>query len=70
MSLIARLVTAVVVAVIVTLGCILVGSILVSLDVEIAVTIGDFLKKYSGVLGVLAGLWHFFAGGWTPFNRA
>ena len=69
MSLFARLVIAVVVAVLVTLGCILVGGILVTLDVEIAVTIGEFLKKFSTVLGVLAGLYHFFAGGWTPWNR-
>lgn len=58
-----KIVLAVVVAVVVTLACILVGGILISLEVAIAVTIGDFLKSYSGVLGVLAGLWYFFAGG-------
>jgi hypothetical protein len=57
-----KLVLALVVAVVVTLGCILLGSILISLKVEIATTIGDFLKNYGAVLGVLAGLWYFFAG--------
>lgn len=55
-----KLVLAVVVAVAVTLACILIGGILVSLSVPVAVTIGNFLKSYSGVLGVLAGLWFFF----------
>lgn len=62
-----KLVLAVVVAVVVTLACILVGGILIALKVAIAVTIGDFLKDYSGVLGVLAGLWYFFAGGGINF---
>lgn len=70
MSLLARIVLAVVVAVLVTLGCILVGSILVTLKVAIAVTIGDFLRDYAGVFGVLAFLWYFFAGsGWRPWTR-
>lgn len=64
-----KLVLAVVVAVIVTLACVLVGSILISLEVAIAVTIGDFLKSYAGVIGVLAGLWHFFAGGFSITKR-
>lgn len=64
-----RLVLAVVVAVVVTLACFLLGAILVTLKVEIAVTIGNFLKQYGGVIGVLAGLWHFFAGGPNPFHR-
>jgi len=58
-----RLIKAVVVAVVVTLACILLGLILNSLTVQIAVTIGNFLKTYGAVIGVLAGLWYFFAGG-------
>ena len=57
-----KLILAVIVAVVVTLGCYLIGGILLSLKVDIAVTIGDFLKNYGGVLGVLAGLWYFFVG--------
>ncbi len=60
---ISKLILAVVVAVVVTLACILLGAILVTLKVDIAVTIGTFLKGYAGVLGVLAGLWYFFMGG-------
>lgn len=63
-----KLVLSVVVAVIVTLACILLGGILVALKVDIAITIGEFLKDYAGVLGVLAGLWHFFAGGGFNFT--
>ena len=57
-----KLILAVVVAVVVTLACILLGGILDSLKVQIAITIGDFLKSYGAVIGVLAGLWFYFAG--------
>lgn len=64
-----KLVAAVVVAVVVTLACILLGNILDQLKVAIAITIGDFLKNYGAVLGVLAGLWYFVAGGFKfPTN--
>lgn len=58
-----RLVLAVVVAVVVGLVCILLGSVLVTLKVPIALTIGGFLAAWGWVLGVLAGLWYFFGGG-------
>ena len=57
-----RLILAVVVAVITTLACVLLGSILITLNVAVAATIGNFLSTYSAILGVLAGLWYFFAG--------
>lgn len=57
----ARIILAVVVAVVVTLACVLLGSILTALTVQVAITIGDFLKSYSSVIGILAGLWWFFA---------
>lgn len=61
---ITRLVLAVVVAVVVGLGLTaLLGPILVSLHVPIAVTIGHFFVLWGWVLGILAGLWFFFAGG-------
>jgi hypothetical protein len=62
-----KLILSVVVAVVVTLVCILLGAILIVLKVDIAVTVGNFLKSYGGVLGVLAGLWYFFTG--FTFNR-
>jgi len=67
MGLIGRIVLAVVVAVIVTLACILLGSILLTLRVAIAETIGGWLRDYGTVLGVLAGLWYFFSGGSISF---
>lgn len=59
------IILSVVVAVVVTLGCHLLGGILASLEVAIATTIGVWLIKYAAVLGVLAGLWYFFAGGYV-----
>jgi hypothetical protein len=57
-----RIVLAVLIAVIVTLGCTLLGTLLDSLTVAVAITIGDFLKAYAAVIGIIAGLWYFFAG--------
>jgi hypothetical protein len=62
---IARLVLAVVIAVVVGLVCLLLGGILAGLGVPIAKTVGDFLEHWGWVLGVLAGLWYFFAGGFA-----
>ena len=66
---IAKLALAVVVAVVVTLGCFLLGGILDALKVQVAITIGDFLKSYGSVIGILAGIWYFFAGGVPNFPR-
>ncbi len=64
-----KLIAAVVVAVVVTLACILLGGIFDTLKVEVATTVGNFLKSYGAVIGVLAGLWYFVAGGFRfPTN--
>lgn len=60
---ISRVVLALIVAIVVGLLCILLGGILVTLQVPIAVTVGGFLQQWGWVLGVLAGLWYFFRGG-------
>lgn len=60
---IARVVLSVVVAIVVTLLCILLGAILVTLKVPIAITVGHFIETWAYVIGILAGLWYFFAGG-------
>lgn len=63
---IARAVLAVVVAVVVGIVLVaLLGPILVSLKVPIASTVGKFFENYGYVIGVLAGLWYFFAGGFS-----
>jgi len=61
-----RVVLSIVVAVIVTLLAALLGGILITLSVEVAVTIGKWMKEYAAVLGVLAGLWWFFSGRTWP----
>lgn len=65
-----RLVLAVVVAIAVGLICLLLGAVLESIGVPIASTVGAFLKAWAWVIGLLAGLWHFFAGSPTFWNRA
>ena len=58
------IVLAVIIAIVVGLLLVgLLGPILVGLGVPIAVTVGEFFVKWGWVLGVLAGLWYFFAGG-------
>lgn len=59
---IGRIVLAVVVGVLVFLVCFLVGGLLADLKVSFAVTIGDFLRNFAAVLGLLAALWYFFSG--------
>lgn len=61
-----RVVLAVVVAVVVGLVCLFVGTLLVTFKVPPAVAVGGFLAAYAWVLGGLAGLWHFFGGGGFP----
>ena len=68
---IGRVVLAVVVAIVVGLLCMyLLGPILVSLGVPIAVIVGEFFVKWGWTLGVLAGLWYFFSGQSWPLSRA
>jgi uncharacterized membrane protein YvlD (DUF360 family) len=66
---IARIVLAVVVAIVVgLLLSALLGPILLTLGVPIATIVGDFFVRWGWALGVLAGLWFFFASygaGWT-----
>jgi uncharacterized membrane protein YdcZ (DUF606 family) len=62
---IARLVMAVVVACVVGLVCLLLGSILASLDIPPASAVGSFLSRWAWVIGCLAGLWQFFGSGFS-----
>lgn len=57
-----RVVIAVLIAGGTTLLCMLLGLILTSLALPIAVLVGGFIATYAYVLGVLAGLWWFFTG--------
>lgn len=61
---ISRIVLAVVIAVIVGIVLVgLLGPVLISVKVPIAVTVGRFFVDWGFVLGLLAGLWFYFAGG-------
>ena len=62
---IARIVLAVIVGVVVGLLCLLLGTILGSLGIPIAEAVGHWFREWGWVLGVLAGLWYFFAGSST-----
>lgn len=58
-----RLVLAVIVAVVVGIALVgLLGPVLVTVKVPIATTIGAFFVNWGYVIGVLAGLWYYFAG--------
>lgn len=63
---ITRIVQALLIAVAVGLFCILLGGVLVTLEVPIAVTVGGFFVEWGWVIGVIAGLWFFFGGGAFP----
>lgn len=58
-----KLVLAVVVGVVAILVCMLVGTLLVAINVSLAVTIGNFLKTWAGAIGILAAIWYWFSGG-------
>ena len=60
-----RLITSLVVGVVVFLACILLGTLLVTINVSFVITVGAFLKDYAELLGLLAALWHMFSGGFT-----
>lgn len=65
---IARVVLAVVIAVVVGIVLTaLLGPILDTLKVPIATTVGEFFVSYGFPIGVLAGIWFFFAGGGITF---
>lgn len=59
-NLIRKVALSVVVAVVVFLGCVLLGVLLIAANVPIASAVGDFLKTYSTAFGILAGIWYFF----------
>lgn len=61
-----RIVIAVLIGAIVGLACLLGGSLLASLGIPPATAVGGFLERWAWVIGTLAGLWHFFAGGGLP----
>lgn len=67
---ISRVVLAIVVAVLVGLVCMfLLGPILLTVSVPIVQIAGSFLVNLGWTLGLLAGVWYFFAGATWPLRR-
>lgn len=65
-----RIMRAVIIGVVVWLLCLLIAVILRLLKAEFAVALGGYASQYAGLIGLLAALWHFFAGGaWWPFSK-
>jgi hypothetical protein len=62
---IARIAHAVIVVILVGLGCMLLGMVLSSLNIPPIEVVGDFLTQWCWVIGVLVGLLDFFRGGPT-----
>lgn len=54
-----RIVRAVIVAVVVFLGCILLGMLLSAIGVSIAGVVGAFITKYATAISIIAGIWYF-----------
>jgi hypothetical protein len=58
-----KLILAVIIAVVVGIVLVgLLGPVLVTIKVPIAVAVGNFCEDWGFVIGVLAGLWYYFAG--------
>lgn len=57
-----RIVLAIVVGIAVALVCYLAGVVLATVDIDFAAAIGNFLKQWGGLIGLLAAIWWFFAG--------
>lgn len=57
-----RIILSVIVGIAVALVCLLLGALLITIKVDFAVAIGEFLNQYAGVIGLLAGIWYYFTG--------
>jgi uncharacterized Tic20 family protein len=66
---VSKLITAIVVAVIVAIVVFLIGALLVLINIDVIDSIGVFLQSYAGLIGLLAGLYHFFLGDGTIGGR-
>jgi len=57
-----KVVLSVVVGVVTALVLALLGTLLATVDQETIRSLGSFLKGYSFLFGLLAGVWYFFTG--------
>ena len=64
-----KILYAIIVWIVVTIVLSLFGGLLVTVDQEVTVKIGQFLKDHSMIIGFLAGLCYYVWGSWTPEIR-
>lgn len=64
---IGRIIVAILIGVVVWLVCIFGGALLVSLGVPVLKTLGNLLRDYAVIIGVLAAALAFFTG-WSPIG--
>lgn len=57
------IIIALIVGLIVGLGCVLLGRVLKSIGVPPAEAVGGFFEQFAWAIGIVAALWFFFAGG-------
>jgi hypothetical protein len=57
-----KIIMAVVFAVLAYLACVFVGTLLIALNVAVAVAVGSFLKEFAGLVSVLVFLYCAFVG--------
>lgn len=65
-----KVIAGIVVGVAVFLVCILVGALLGDVNISFVATIAKFLRDWATVIGLIAGLWYVFAGGFRLPPRA
>lgn len=58
-----RVVLAVIIGIAVALGCGFLGTVLQATDQSLAEAVGSFLRAFSVLIGILAGLYWFFSRG-------
>ncbi len=57
---------AILVAILVAIVCVLLGALLILFKVEIATSIGNFLKEQATLIGILGGVVYFVSGYLSP----
>lgn len=55
---------ALVVGIAVTLGCFLLGTLLMGIELSLAAAVGAFFRQFASTIGFLAALW-FFVKNWV-----
>lgn len=57
-----RIALSIIVGIAVSLLCVFVGGLLITVEIALVAATGAFLNTFAGLLGLLAALWYFFSG--------